>query len=297
MKLMYYYFTFVGASLPTDGSHERRGVTSSKPLTTMAPTSVVATESVSRSGGWPFVVVPGLNVTGLSSRGRMIESYDLEHVGRTYGDHAADLVQNQIRLDEYYDRYTPWTKQYGKIQNTPHGELVIGERIAQSKESTIYTLVNYPEFLIKYQANCYDIWGRPDRNDTVVHPLILDFWYGKDAAIKHVSMEPIFLSPPARPCPSMTGICRFDGQMSLEDFQHCRDYGGSIRYMIIRKSRGVSLATLRFRNGKGKLPFKLVMDIGAVMMDRLRDLHTEALVVHGDTVSYTHLTLPTILRV
>ena len=228
----------------------------------------------------PFTVVDGLNITHISGRGRLEQSHDYELVTSTYGEDAVRIVQAQEQEDLMNDDFTPNTGSNEMRQNTPLGEFVLEGLIAQSGESTTFSLVGNPDVMIEYHADCFDVWRRPGDEDTVVHPLIFAYWYGREAASHNMSMEPIFLSPAAPLCPNKNGTCNFEN-MSEENFAHCRRRGGSMRYMLIQKSQYHTLREAAIRYG-GKVPFGTTMDFGKGMMLRLKKLHKEARIVHGD---------------
>ena len=264
---------------------KRQRVETPSPTTTSTTTTAIPPFGVyynpfMRGPLFPLLVAPGLHITGVTHRGRFVEFYDSNRVAATYGADMVRILREQLVLDDRHDLFTPATQRNDFIQNTPYGELAIGHPIARSGESTVFTLPQLPGFLIKFQANCNEIWDHSVVGDTVVHPLILDTWYGHEASRIDLSMAPNFVSPPAALCRDMDGICKFRG-MSLYDYHHCRAHGGSIRYMIIKKSMGFSLGTAA-RNYGGSMPLKTVFDLGVTMMYILQKLHVEAKIVHGD---------------
>ena len=249
--------------------------TTSSPTTTLpAPTG---RKSILNSHALPYMVVPGVNITNITARGRFVESYDFEVIHAISGQ---DDIRSQQAEDELNDMYTPATGAYMRKISTPFGELTLDQRIARSTLATVYTLRERPDLLAKFQADCDEILSFSIPSDPFAHPLIYDYRYGREAARRNLSMEPVFLSPPAALCPVMEGVCGFDG-ISIPEFDECRSTGGSLRFMLIKKSTGFSLDSTASRFG-GRIPFEYTMSIGATMMQMLRRLHTEARVVHGD---------------
>ena len=250
------------------------------PITTTSTTTTPDAVDIAATWSFPFPVAIGVNITGITYRNRLIEQYDLPRVAATYGIDSIRILESQMALDHRHDLFTPSTEFVELAEYTPFGELEVGELIARSSESTVFTLPGMPDLLIKFQTNCYEVLHNHEVGDAVVHPLIFDQWYGMEAAAQNLALTPVFVSPPAPLCPTMTGICNFPGISSFE-YQVCQGAGASVRYMLIRKSKGHSLRVSAIRMG-GVMPFKLVMNVGAAMMELLERLHLDANIVHGD---------------
>ena len=260
----------------------RRLVDEDESITTTTTTTTSVPSQIS-DDDWefPHAVAIGLSITGISPRGRYIEEYKFEKVAATYGNDTIRILQEQQDLDERNDMFTPsFQSETGKFL-TPYGEMTINGRIARSSESTIFTIKEDKNLLVKFQANCLEIRDNYAVDDAVVHPLIFDYWYGRDVAARQAAMEPLFLSPPTGLCETMNGVCDFD-DMDEDDMDECKEAGGSIRFMLIRKSAGNSLAHVASQTKSGAIPFHTVMHIGLGMMQVLEQLHVHAKTVHGD---------------
>lgn len=257
--------------------------TTTTTIPTSAPASVASPAIYFPEGvEFPFQVAIGVNIIGVTARGRLVEEYNVADLVRTYGEDAVRIVTDQVRLDQRHDLFTPRTFPNVMTQLTPLGEVQIGPLLAQSGQSTVFHLLQYPNILIKFQTNCLELDSDDEDEDkVVVHSLIFDHAYGRDAARHGIAMEPIFVSPPAALCHENTGICDFD-ELDEDGFDECRERGGSLRYMLVRKSNGESLGNFARRLGGGSLPFTEAMSYGAAMMRVLQTLHLQAKVVHGD---------------
>ena len=229
---------------------------------------------------FPFSVGVGLDIEGVSARGRIIEEYDMREISRTYGESTVALLFFQTILDKHHDEFTPQTQNTTMREITQMGELELGSVVAKTGQEIIFELPQVPGWLIKYQANCFEILENYKSNDALVHSLIFDHNYGHQASLYGVSSGVLFLSPPAILCPTKSGKCDFEG-LSNHQYESCRAQGGSIRYMIMRKSPGMNLGRIRDLFG-GKLPFHVAMTVGATLMNQIETLHSKAKVIHGN---------------
>jgi hypothetical protein len=229
---------------------------------------------------FPFPVAIGVHIVGISTRGRLMEQYDMNKVSRTYGNDVVSILREHHTLDERLDIFTPQTSSGEMKEITPFGELRLGSIVAQTGEGIIFNLPQVPELLIKYQANCLELSDNYADDDSVVHPLILDSAYGAQAGRHNVGMDVVFVSPPARMCPTATGKCAFAGLSEIQ-YEGCRQEGGSIRYILMKRSLGITLDTFRVAYG-GSLPFNVAMNVGATTVELLQNLHLNASIIHGD---------------
>ena len=236
---------------------------------------------------FPFPVAVGVNIIGITGRGRLIEEYNAADLVRTYGEDAVRIVTEQIEKDRRHDLFTPRTLRNIAKVYTPLGEIEFGPLLTQSDQTAVFEIAEYPELLIQFEANCGELSRNHMVGDTVVNSLIFSAYYGKDAANIRVAAEPIFVSPPAPLCQTMTGMCSFMGPQT-DEYNLCRQQGGSLRYMLIPRPNGVPLSRFTSKRRvqlpheqRGRLPFHLAMKFGALMIEALRKLHLEARVVHG----------------
>ena len=228
---------------------------------------------------FPMPVGIGVDIVGVSARGRVEERYDMRQISRTHGESTVALLNFQQILDARYDVFTPQTYSGRMKEITQLGEVDIGQVVAKTGQEIIFELPQVPGWLIKYKANCFEILDDYKNNDSLVHPLIFDANYGHEASLYGVSMEVLFLSPPAILCPTKSGKCDFVG-LTNDQYQYCRAEGGTIRYMVMRKSPGMNLGRVRDIMG-GKLPFEVAMTVGATLMNLIETLHSKAKVIHG----------------
>ena len=239
------------------------------------------------SPAFPFNVSPGITLVGRSERLRIIESYNTSLIEEKISADAAAKIAFQITRDKQYDLFTPNTQFPDSLDDssdwteyTPLGEIRLGQRIYQGYESVIFTIKDMDDYLIKYQANCDEIRDSIDLNEPILHPLLTDYWYSREAQSHGLSPEVIFISPPALVCESQFGKCDFT--MDEEDYTKCLDRWGVVRFMIMRKAHGIDLQRLRQRYPDGVVPFAQVMSFGVAIMTMLKKLHLTARIVHGD---------------
>ena len=227
-------------------------------------------------------VSEGLDVGVLSRRyQRIFEVYNYTEISRVYGEEFAGNLWDIVRQDESHDQFTPQPNLNGS-ENTPYGVLELGARVASSEQSVIFRIVGHPNMLIKYQANCMELDPKSRVSDThYVHPLVVDYIFGKKAAVAKVGPRIFYLSPPSQVCLSKRGKCGF--KIDNEDFHSCVNRpGASLRYMIMERVNGESLHTFKERFHDGIVPFHTSLLIGFAMIAHLERLHTVAKTVHGD---------------
>jgi len=212
---------------------------------------------------------------------RIVEIYNFTEITRVYGREFAGDLWDVASGDQLRDSFIP-SADSKFSENTPYGRIVLGRIIASSEQSVIYEIVGIPGLLIKYQANCVELDPEYRLSDTsYVHPLVVDYIYGRKAARAKVGPAIFFLSPPGRLCVSRGGKCVF--KMNAKDFQSCvnRD-GATLRYMLMERIQGESLYAFKSRFRKGIVPLYTSLLIGNAMIASLERLHKVAKTIHGD---------------
>ena len=270
---------FVQAAITFVGSSSSR-----KPLKRLRTAEDQDTDAPNPLESWkfPLPVALGVNITGLSAQYRLIEQYDYERIAATFGVETIPTLRLQRALDHRHDFFTPSTRTENMSENTPYGKLTVGDMVSQSTQSAVFTLVELPDLLIKYETNCLEVLYNHLIDHPVVHPLIFDHLYGTEAASWELSLSPLFVSPPTVLCPNKKRICSFGG-ISTSEYDLCLSKGASVRYMLFQKPKGQSLREAATNMG-GVMPFRTVMLVGVAMMELLKSLHLDAQIVHG-TVS------------
>ena len=212
---------------------------------------------------------------------RYIETYNDECIGNLTDAEQA-IIEAQIAFDTINDIYAPIRDdgEDAPYEYTPLGTLEIGQLIHSGDESAIFSIVQRPDLLIKYQANCDEIVP----GTHYLHPLILDFWYMRESFFHGLSPEPIFLSPPVlfRDMYELVGYRKLVFDMNVFAAADCALDGGVVRYLIMQRAPGMSLYQFRktFRNNI--VPMGIAAAITEKVVEGLSRLHQEAQIVHGD---------------
>jgi len=147
-----------------------------------------------------------------------------------------------------------------------------------------------PDYLIKFQANCDELRNAIHDKEHVLHPLLPDYWYAKEAFSNGLAIEPIFLSPPSFLCKNKTGKCGFD--MTDQEFDTCSERRGTIRYMIMKRSLGMNLMEAKRSHPIGHFSFVDSLAIGVSLFRMLEKLHQQVGVVHGDIYASNVMMVP-----
>lgn len=161
-------------------------------------------------------------------------------------------------------------------EDTELGKITFRRRLHSGFASLVFQIDEHPDLVIKYRVDdC--LGGYSD----VVHPLVGEYNYMRNASLAGLAPRPIFLSASSTLCESKEGKCEF--AMSESHYKFCRDANAMIRYMIMEKAHGVSLHEFRrTRFPEGKMGLRNALNIGATLIDMIGRLHLEAKVVHGD---------------
>ena len=206
--------------------------------------------------------------------GRMVEVYS-EIFLTSLDEDARDKLKRQGKVDVSNDEYTPLIE--SKLtESTPWGKINLGNFIHRGEFTTLFSIKEFPNLIIKYQAHCVDIQSE-------IHPLLKDFWYMHEASGFGMAPRPRFVSPPSDLCEINRGKCSFT--MSEFQWELCQSERAALRYMIMDRADGMSLHGYRerhFWHSSGAMDFASVMAVGIRLIQLLRKLHTEVRVVHGD---------------
>jgi serine/threonine protein kinase len=189
---------------------------------------------------------------------------------------ASRRLQEQNIKDDLNEMFTPDTRSEYGTESTILGNITLETIIARSENSVLFSIVEHPNLLIKYQVQC-DALGKE------IHPLLRDAWYGQVANGIGVAPRVVWVSPGAHLCRSKTGKCDFI--MNSETFAKCTRSIGTVRYMIVEKNPGMTLNSLRkseFGSRTGSLGFKNSLIIGINLIELLERLHNMGGIIHGD---------------
>ena len=100
------------------------------------------------------------------------------------------LKRAQALIDRENLFYRPQLWMPFEIAGPEIGRIEIGPFIARSHYSAVFRVANARALAIKYQGDC-------EKYDREVHPLLIDFWFGRIAADAGVAARPLFISPGA----------------------------------------------------------------------------------------------------
>ena len=139
---------------------------------------------------------------------------------------ARAYAEAQPDIDASNDEYTPRLANYYYERVRDLGDVELGQVLGRSVNGVVFALSSHPEYVIKFQANC-------DRHEKAVHPLLMDYWLGVEAAALNVSAKPIFVSP-AAPLMGTTGP-KVSFGMSEDNFDTCASLGGVVRFMVMER--------------------------------------------------------------
>jgi hypothetical protein len=186
---------------------------------------------------------------------------------------SEELYRTQLVQDTSNLEFTPDLTT--DTETWPNGTVALGPSIYYGEESAIYMTQDNTRLLIKYQTDCDELATRS------LHPLLRDFWYGRSAARAGVSPEPMFLSPPTLMRRDLFKVRGMKSTATEKD--RCIERRGSVRFMVMeRRSHAMNLYRFGQRFIGNALPFSIAMQAGITLIEKLRDLHQVARVVHGD---------------
>jgi len=205
----------------------------------------------------------------------MIEKYsDKFHASQD--EDTRIKLKFQSELDLFTDAYSPLIRGSPLREHTPLGVVNLHSLVHRGRTTTLYTLKEFPNLIIKYQAHCFEL-------NEEVHPLLRDSWYMHEASAQKLGPRVHFISPPSDLCEFREGKCAFT--MEQDEWDDCRSDRGSLRYMIMDRADGMCLHAHRrlyLSHTFGAMDFPDAMIIGVHLIDLLQKLHLKARVVHGD---------------
>ena len=195
-------------------------------------------------------------------------------------DWELEMLSAQNAMDAQNDRYTPFEdiEDEDLIELTPMGFLKLSQVVHAGYESVIYAVQDHDDLLIKYQVMCSDL-GKP-----MLHPLITDYWFMLEAFELDLAPQPLFLSPPTLLLDIIgrNGNRKFPFTMPTEDLSVCLAEDAQVRFMVMRKNSGETLAQFRRRFEDGIIPMQLGAQIMISLIQSLQKLHEIGQIVHGD---------------
>ena len=155
------------------------------------------------------------------------------------------------------------------------GKVVLKRLMGQGEASTVFTVVESPDIVVKYQSDCPAASLHHSH-----HPLVLDYYFHKKVESLGISPRVEAISP-IEFMPRNPGMkCQFG--MSKENYEKCVARGlGAVRYMVMGRTAD-SVADAMRRYPHRQFPFSAAIRLGINLMHMLRRLHLEAGVVHGD---------------
>ena len=186
----------------------------------------------------------------------------------------AEIASRQPALDHANDEYTPQlTTDFEDVENL--GRITIGEQVGKSRYSAIFAIVEHPNLVIKYQANCDNMLTKP-------HTLLLDFWLGSQAAASGVTARPFVISPAAAiPHGGDSAKTSFRASGTL-DWVNCRSRRGVVRYMVMERVGPCLDSLMTHRDlDRGYVSPPEAIRIGIQIISMIADIHNTE-VVHGD---------------
>ena len=199
----------------------------------------------------------------------------IELVPPNLDDWEMVMFSNQQTQDRRNEPYTPSIDQRTEplVEHTRLGAIELGEIVYRGVESIIFESENLPHLLVKYQANCDELGD--------VHPLIYDYWLMKEAFQVGLAPEPIFLSP-ATLLIDDDSLQKISFSMDRDMFENCVQERGTVRYMVMRKSAGIDLNSLRGYFKDGIMPMRVASEILVHVIHALARMHDNLGIVHGD---------------
>ena len=223
---------------------------------------------------WACLSLPGTlkSVSIEPETGRVI--IPLDSILAESDPYLRDRALWQNIVDEHNRAMTPDSHDLW-AQQTDIGLVTLGERLHSGHLSSVYAILQFPEWIIKFQADC--------SGEVRTHPLIRDFLFSNEAHAQGLAPKIHFFSPPSLLCEEKEGKCLFT--ISDDEFEFCQDTNGTLRYVIMDRVVGTSLHGFRwahFGSHDGMVGLRNAAMIGMKLIDILQHLHTVAKIVHGD---------------
>ena len=180
------------------------------------------------------------------------------------------LALQQPFMDEVNDAFTP--RLYERFEVVPKlGRVTLGTELFRGEFSIIFALVEYPQFVIKYQTDC-------ECRSHEVHPLLPDFWMGSIASSVGVGPNPQCVSPAALLPPFETIKTMF--RISGERRHKCVKKDAVVRYMVMDRV-GPSLHSLAPRPDGTYVDVHTGLEMTVEILKLVQRLHAAG-IIHGD---------------
>ena len=102
----------------------------------------------------------------------------LQHVGVCIASSVSKSagINGQVRCAEAASDTLYFPRLDEADEHWPGGYLELGEPSYRGRQSIVYPIRDNPSLFLKYQADCEEM------HDKKLHPLLLEFWYGKKAS-------------------------------------------------------------------------------------------------------------------
>jgi serine/threonine protein kinase len=182
-------------------------------------------------------------------------------------NHEKRMLSLQAANDATYDIFTPkWNRGTELVPEL--GLLRLGGLIYSGETSSVFA-VKDRDLVIKYQC---DTRSLPD-----IHPLIWDYWSGKEAAKLGLGPPVSFLSPGKRIAESV-GDPKTRFTMSDAEREQAADRGCLVRFMVMDRV-GDSLQQLIDR--ETRIPLEKALGYIIEIILKLSELHSHG-IIHGD---------------
>ena len=176
---------------------------------------------------------------------------------------------NQTLLDEKYAQFV--INPFGLEESTALGNYSLKTLLHRGMYSTVYTVHETRDILIKYQCNCDQTTG--------IHRLLTDAWFTTLSNKLGMSPKILFVSPPVPLHPKMTK--KFAFTMSKRRWEKCLRERGTVRMMVMERIKGVTMNDFRSKSSPRGIPLNRAVPILGMLIQQIAALHSRK-VVHGD---------------
>ena len=156
-------------------------------------------------------------------------------------------------------------------ESSPVGNFTLKSLIHVGNFSSVYTVHETRQFLIKYQCNCAETAN--------INPLLRDAWFSEMATELGISARIFFVSPP-EPLP-VSRTRKMPFTMTDEKWLSCLRNGGEVRYMVMERIMGETILEIQLRKPRGMIELHHALAILDNLNLHLMNLH-DLDIVHGD---------------
>ena len=187
----------------------------------------------------------------------------------------SSILWSQQKLDESNIAYSPDLDSLSI--KWPNGILRLSSSFSyRGHETVIFAVFHNDNILVKFQANCDNV-----ENPGSIHPLIRDYFFGREAGKLGIAPRPLFVSPPVR---FRRSFITNQFRMKANEFDECIRDGGTVRFLVVEKlSTFRDLYTLQAATlPEGVISLQNATTIASNLVHALGRLHLEAFVIHGD---------------